>query len=144
VDGTAPDATGPSLHGAALARRVRGFADLDAIEPPVLHAGERVIVYFELAHWPAPAREDGRLVTEAAYAVQIVTAEGRPLWSDAPQRAKDVSAVARADLFVTRLVTLPAALRPGAYAVRIVADDIATGSQAVALVPFQIAADPGK
>lgn len=136
--------SGPSLHGATLARRVRGFGDRVAFEPALLHAGERVIVYFELANWSSPPRDDGRFVTEATYAVQILNAEGQPIWSDAPQRAKDVSATVRTDLYVTRLVTLPSPLAPGAYAARVVADDTATGAQAVAMIPFQIEAEPSK
>ncbi|MBL9141100.1 MAG: hypothetical protein JNK53_04475, partial [Phycisphaerae bacterium] len=134
----------PTVRKPALATDVRGFGDLTPVVPAQLPVGGRAIVYFELAGWHSPPREDGQFVTEATYAIQVLDSEGHPQWSDAPQRAKDVSRVVRTDLFVTRLITLPASLRPGQYALRIVGNDTASGAQSVVTMPFEIVAEPAK
>ncbi len=133
-----------TIHRPALATRVSAFAEVTALDPAVVAAGGRVIVYFELAGWQSPAREDGQFVTEATYAIQVLDETGHPVWSDVPQRAKDVSRTVRTDLYVTRLIALPATLPPGKYAMRIVANDTANGAQPVAMLPFEITAEPVK
>jgi hypothetical protein len=133
-----------ALRKLTLASRVRGFGEITPIVPVEIAPAARFIAYFELAGWTTQAQPDGRYVTEVDYTVQVLDAAGLPIWSDQPQRARDVSRTQRADLFVTRLVRLPDAFAPGKYALRVSALDGATGERTVATTPFEVRGEPTK
>ncbi len=127
-----------------LASRVRGFGELTPIVPVEIAPAARFIAYFELAGWKTQEQPDGRYVTEVDYTVQVLDSAGLPIWSDQPQRARDVSRTLRTDLFVTRLVRLPDGIAPGKYALRVSALDGATAERTVATTPFEVRGEPTK
>ena len=123
-----------------LATRVKSYAQVTPLEPPQLPPGGRAIVYFELQGWKPVIRDDGMQLTEVHYTVQILDNSGAPVWSDMLQKAKDLSRAERKDLYVTRLLTVPASMVPGKYSLRVVASDPASGEEASAVIPLEVQA----
>lgn len=122
----------------ALATRVKSYGQVTPLEPAQLPPGGRAIVYFELQGWKPVVRDDGMQLTEVHYTVQLLDNSGAPVWSDMLQKAKDVSRAERKDLYVTRLLTVPASMVPGKYSLRVVASDPATGEEASAVIPLEV------
>ncbi|MFO0782860.1 MAG: hypothetical protein U0636_04170 [Phycisphaerales bacterium] len=122
----------------ALATRVKSYGQVTPLDPAQLPPSGRAIVYFELQGWKPVVRDDGMQLTEVHYTVQLLDNSGAPVWSDMLQKAKDVSRAERKDLYVTRLLTVPASMVPGKYSLRVVASDPATGEEASAVIPLEV------
>ncbi|MFO0961706.1 MAG: hypothetical protein U0625_02235 [Phycisphaerales bacterium] len=122
----------------ALASKVRGFANLTRIDPPNVHPGDRFIVYFELGNWSVVPDTEGRHVVRATYTLSIQDQQGHEIWSEGPLMARDAARTPPQDLFITRMVRIPASLPVGLYTLVIDATDGANGANAKARVSFGV------
>lgn len=123
----------------AIATKVRGFGSLDAVSGGV-HAGDRVVAYFELGGWTAPAGADGKRLLRVEYSLRLRDAQGDAVWAEGPVVASDASRSEPRDVFITRLVRVPATLPAGAYVLEIQASDPATGASDTQEVRLQVRA----
>ena len=64
--------------------------------------------------------------------------QDNPVWKDGPYDATQSSPTPVSDLFITRLVRIPATLPPGEYRLRIDAMDVASGSEATVSTPLRV------
>lgn len=135
-----PDPKPIFLGHSNIASKVRGFGDLQAIDPPVVHAGDRFVAYFELGNWSVATEPEGLYAVRVSYKLTLKDFNQLPVWTEGPLTARDTSRTAPRDLFITRLVKLPASLPAGGYSLVIDATDDATGQMASTTVPFSIVA----
>lgn len=115
-----------------IVSKVRTLGDFDRVPGSRVAAGGRFIAYAELAEWStAPVDAAGTKVrAEARFTIRILDAQGLPVLSEGPYESSHVTEPPLADLFVARVVRLPATLPPGAYTVEFEAIDTANGAKA--------------
>ena len=128
------------LRRLSLASKVRGFGDLDPLGGSRVRTGGRFIAYVELVNWPSSPAGSGRVTANASYVVRILDANGLPVATLGPYPSSHTAAEPLVDLYVARVVTVPATLPPGPYSVEIEATDPATGMKARASVPLAVTA----
>jgi hypothetical protein len=126
------------LH-AAIASKVRGFGNLDAVNGAV-QAGKQVVAYFELGGWTAPVGADGKHTVRVEYSLRLLDAARSRIWTEGPIAATDSSRSEPRDLYIAKVVRIPATLPAGSYVLEIEAADPATGASALADVRLQVRA----
>jgi len=123
-----------------MASKVRAFGEIDPLGDGNLVPGGRFLAYVELANWPFVPGIGDRVRAHARCTITVVDAGGTTVLRDGPIDATQSSATPMADLFVTRIVRLPASIKPGTYRLIFDATDMATGIQSTVSLPFQVKA----
>jgi len=123
-----------------VASKVRGFGDLDPLGGSRVRTGGRFIAYVELVNWPSSPAGDRRATANASYVVRLVDANGLPVATLGPYQSSHTAEEPLVDLYVARVVTVPATLPPGPYSVEVEATDPVTGVKARASVPLAVTA----
>lgn len=122
-----------------VASKVRGFGNLDVVSGPV-QAGRQVVAYFELGGWTAPIGADGKHVVRVDYSLRLLDAQRSRIWTEGPISATDSSRAEPRDLYIARVLRIPATLPAGNYVLEIEAIDPASGASAVSDVRLQVRA----
>jgi hypothetical protein len=120
------------VRNVQIVSKVRTLGDFDRVPGSRVPAGGRFIAYAELADWStSPTGAAGTKVrAEARFTIRILDAQGLPVLTEGPYESSHVTEPPLTDLFVARVVRLPATLPPGAYTVEFEAIDTANGSKA--------------
>lgn len=130
----------PTLANLRMGSKVRAFGEIDPLGDGNLVPGGRFLAYVELANWPFVPGIGDRVRAHARCTITVVDAGGTTVLRDGPIDATQSSATPMADLFVTRIVRLPASIKPGTYRLIFDATDMATGIQSTVSLPFQVKA----
>jgi hypothetical protein len=128
------------LRRLTVASKVRGFGDLDPLGGSRVRTGGRFIAYVELVNWPSSPAGDRRATANASYVVRLVDANGLPVATLGPYQSSHTAEEPLVDLYVARVVAVPATLPPGPYSVEVEATDPVTGVKARASVPLAVTA----
>ncbi|MFO0958299.1 MAG: hypothetical protein U0800_12870 [Isosphaeraceae bacterium] len=121
---------GPIIADLALCRRVRGFAEYDAIDAASLRAGRPVIVYSQISglrYDPTGDKFHSRLASR----IELIRVGSRTVaWSQEFEPADDVCRRPRQDYYASYPLLLPAQLEPGTYHLRLIQTDTLAGLEA--------------
>jgi len=128
------------LRRLTVASKVRGFGDLDPLGGSRVRTGGRFIAYVELVNWPSSPAGERRATANASYVVRLLDASGLPVATLGPYPSSHTAEEPLVDLYVARVVTVPATLPAGPYTVEIEATDPASGMKARASVPLAVTA----
>jgi len=140
-----------ALPTVALCTRVGGFGDYDEFARAetgggyvfLAHTGEQAVVYLEVENFTSELDGQGRWVTELAQQLVVISdRDGIPVWREDWQRGTDMSKNRRADFFIVQVITLPKRLSVGRYQLKIHIRDERSGSEAEAVINFEMVADP--
>lgn len=123
-----------------MARKVRGFGDVEPLGDGVLRPGGQFLLYVELRDWPFLPGIGDMVRAHARYRVIVLDAAGAEVLKEGPFDASQSSPTPNPDLFITRMVTVPKTMAPGAYTLRVEVRDMATGVESNVTVPFSVAA----
>jgi hypothetical protein len=121
-----------------LCRKVKGFGDFEPLEATACRPGHGVIMYCELAgvsYAPEGPLYRSRLASRVEV---VVPAGGKPVWSHTLGTADDVCRRRRRDFYVNYRITLPEALAPGSYELRLIQDDLVANHSATRAIPLVI------
>ena len=130
----------PALANLRMASKVRAFGEVDPIGDGDIVPGGRFLAYVELVDWPFVPGIGDRVRAHARFAISVIDAGGTTVFREGPVDATQSSATPMAELFVTRMVRLPATIKPGTYRLIFDATDMATGIQSTVSLPFQVKA----
>ncbi len=122
-----------------LVRMVRGFGDIDPLEPPVRKSGQAVVLYSELnglAYEPAGTGYRSRVAAEVEL---LPESSNSPVWKHSLGTAEDACRKRRRDFYVGHRFTLPESLEAGTYRLRLterdlVADHVATKETSITIL----------
>jgi hypothetical protein len=122
----------------ALCRQVRSFGDYQPIEPPVFTSGQDhpVIVYVEVANFLSAPTTDERFRTALNLQAEVLTPDGKQVWSKDAQAIEDISRNRRRDFFLAQVIRLPASLESGDYVLRVLVEDTLAAKVASNTVSF--------
>jgi hypothetical protein len=128
-----------------LCRKVHGFGQFDPIEGTTCQAGQRVLLYCEVAGLKYEPMPDGdsRLRSRLASRLEVLSeGDAKPRWSLDLGTAEDLCRRARRDYYVNYRLDLPGAttLPPGSYRLRIVQTDTTTGQETDRSIPITVLA----
>jgi hypothetical protein len=125
-----------------LCKRVVGFGEYDAINPPRFPAGResKVIVYCEVENFESKKVAADCWETRLTQKVTIYTDTGQYVWSDKARPIVDQSHRQRHDFYAYELLQLPADLTIGRYLLRVTITDENSGSVRDETVPIAIGA----
>jgi hypothetical protein len=123
-----------------MASKVRAFGQIDPLGDGDIVPGGRFLAYVELVDWPFVPGIGDRVRAHARFTISVVDSGGTTALREGPIDATQSSAAPMAELFVTRMVRLPAAIKPGTYRLIFDATDMATGIQSTVSLPFQVKA----
>ncbi|HRJ50596.1 MAG TPA: hypothetical protein PKU91_08685, partial [Phycisphaerales bacterium] len=137
---------------AGLCRRVESFGRYDPFPTTAFLAGRahKAIVYVELDRFSSrpPSAGDGPAAQGMAWVVELTQelelihdADGRRQWYRPPQAVLDASMTRRRDFYLVNTIDLPATLTVGAYSLKVVIRDKATGATDERVIPLQVIAD---
>ena len=121
-----------------MARKVRAFGDVESLGDQPLRASDPFLAYVELENWPFVAGIGDQVRAHARYTIAIFDAQGTSIMREGPFDATQVSQAPVANLYVTRMVRLPATIAPGSYRLILDATDMATGVQSTVSLPFEV------
>lgn len=144
---------GLRLNHAALAQKVTGFGQLVPFKGTTFLAGraQPALVYVEVenfTHKPVeeetlPSDAEPRWLVDLSQELQLYhDADGVLAWHSREQPARDISTRQRRDHYLVQRITIPATLTVGAYRLKVIVRDHATGASAETIIPLQIVADP--
>lgn len=123
-----------------MARKVRGYGDVESLGDAPLLPGGQFLAYVELKDWPFLPGIGDQVRAHARYRVAIVDSKGAEVTKEGPFDATQVSSAPMPELYITRLVTLPKTIAPGEYRLRVDVRDMGTGVDTSVTVPFRVAA----
>jgi hypothetical protein len=123
-----------------MARKVRGFGDVEPLGDGALRPGGQFLLYVELRDWPFLPGIGDMVRAHARYRVIVLDAAGAEVLKEGPFDASQSSPTPNPDLFITRMVTVPKTMAPGAYTLRVEVRDMATGVESNVTVPFTVSA----
>ncbi len=145
-------AGGLRIREAVLCTRVQGFGRFTPRDSTTFLAGRshQLFLYTEIERFSrraiAPTESD---VSE--WAVEI--SQELNLWHDAPtpilawrraeERVIETFRGPRRDFYLVHTIELPRTLTVGAYVLKVIVRDKVSGSQAEAVIPIRVVADPG-
>lgn len=131
-----------SIERPCLAREVRGWGQVEAIETTELKPGSEVIVYFELSGLQAEETARG-ISTSIDTRLQLDDATGRQLhsWSFPP--LTETCAARRRDYFARFFLDLPADLPAGDHRLVLTVTDLQSTTTAEASMPLSVVTAPG-
>jgi len=134
------ETTDPIVSAVALCSRVTTFGVYEQMGPTDIVAGRpsQVIVYCELDNLHAKELDDGRFETNLATRVEVLTSDGRSVWTHEEPQIIDQCRRRRRDFFLAQRLTLPATLPAGEYVLKVMVEDSLSGRTNEAIEPFVI------
>jgi len=117
----------PKIEDIHLCRRVTTFGVYDEMEPGDLVAGRpaQTIVYSELDNLRSKALPDGGgFETQLATRMELMTPDGKSVWSHDEPQIVDRCRRQRRDFFLAQRVTFPATLPAGKYVLKLRVEDL--------------------
>ncbi len=134
------DAADPVVSAVALCRRVTTFGVYEEMGPADMVAGRatQTIVYCELDNLRTKELDDGRFETQLATRVEVLTSDGRSVWTHEEPEIIDQCRRRRRDFFLAQRLTIPATLPAGEYVLKVMVEDLHTGRTSEAIEPFVI------
>lgn len=123
-----------------MARKVRGYGDVEPLGDDALRPGGQFLAYVELKDWPFLPGIGDQVRAHARYRVVVLDSTGAEVMKEGPFDAMQSSPTPMPELFITRLVTLPRTMAPGDYRLRVDVRDMATGVDTSVTVPFRLSA----
>lgn len=117
----------PKIEDIHLCRRVTTFGVYDEMEPGDLVAGRpaQTIVYSELDNLRSKPLPDGDgFETQLATRMELMTPDGKSVWSHDEPQIVDRCRRQRRDFFLAQRVTLPATLPAGKYILKLRVEDL--------------------
>ena len=130
----------PSLEIVAiqLCSKVRGFGEVESVDPNTIRPGQRVRIYCEMTG--LEYRSEGEtFVSRLAAHIELQSgADGPVVWEQTPEIARDVCRRPRRDYYVSYLIELPASMKPGPYRLRLVQTDLLGNRAASREIPMTL------
>ncbi len=126
-----------AICNACFASRVQAWGQVDRFPTDRFHAGQEVIVYFELDGLSAGESAAG-FTTCIDTTVRLVSAEGRELHAWRFEPIVETCAARRRDYFARYVLRLPEAEAAGRCRVEIAVTDTLSGVTATAAVPCEL------
>ncbi|HYF14211.1 MAG TPA: hypothetical protein VD971_03965 [Phycisphaerales bacterium] len=147
---------GVRIARSVLCTRVEGFGRFDPYPAATFVAGQptRAIVYVEVEGFEArPARESDPVQRTIPLDEQVAVdlsqelalfhdPDGLLAWRRPHQGVVEVSRSKRRDFYLTQMIELPRTLSIGRYNLKVTVLDRTSGSQAQAIIPIEVVADP--
>jgi hypothetical protein len=124
-----------------LCLKVNGFGDFQAIEPPVRHTGQQVVIYARMDGVRHEATGNGFRSRLAGQVEVIPEGGGAPAWSEALGTGEDTCRYRRNDYFINYIFTIPRTLAPGRYTLRLTEKDLIADRTATREVPLSVVRD---
>ncbi len=130
----------PVLEIAAiqLCSKVRGFGEVEAVDPDAIRLGQRVRIYCEMAGLEYRSQGDAFVSRLAAHIELRSGTEGPIVWEQSPEIALDLCRRPRRDYYVSYLIELPATMEPGPYRLRLVQTDLLGNRAASREIPITL------
>jgi hypothetical protein len=146
ADTPAPQATAtraeehphPEITELCLCRNVLGFGSYEPLDHSTIKAGERVLVYCELAGLEYEPRGDAFLSRLSSRIELRAAGNGPIVWEQAMGSAEDVCRKRRRDYYVNYRIELPRSLKPGSYHLRLIQTDLVAGRATSGEIPLVI------
>lgn len=109
----------------ALCTRVEAFGIFDPIDPPEFPSGSsaEAIVYVEVDNFRSDRTPSGEYRTMMSMRTTLLTKDGKEKWSAVDENIEDLSRRPRKDFFLVKKLTLPHALDPGVYVLKVEVED---------------------
>lgn len=126
-----------TVRNACFASRVQAWGQVDRFPADRFHAGQELIVYFELDGLSAGESPTG-FTTCIDTALRLVSDDGRELHAWRFEPVVETCAARRRDYFARYVVQLPEAAAAGPCRVEIAVTDTLCGAVAAAAVPCEI------
>jgi hypothetical protein len=137
---SSPPTPALAIADLALCRRVRGFADIEAIPADSLKAGQPVILYCQMDGLRyEPIGSGNRFQSRLTSRVELIL-EGQdsPVWSQDFAPAEDRCGRPRQDYYASYPLTLPFQLGPGRYQLRLIQTDLLANETVERALPVAI------
>jgi len=127
-----------TINDLRLCRNVMGFGSFEPLNGTTLKAGQRVLIYCELAGLEYEARGAG-FVSRISSRIELRPASGGPVrWEQDLGAAEDACRRRRQDYYVNYRVCLPQNLSPGSYRLRLVQTDLVAIRSTSGEIPIEI------
>lgn len=109
----------------SLCTRVEAFGIFDPIDPPEFPSGSaaEAIVYVEVDNFRSDRTPGGEYRTMMSMRTTLLTKDGKEKWSAVDENIEDLSRRPRKDFFLVKKLTLPPALDPGVYVLKVEVED---------------------
>jgi len=134
------DGMDPVVSSVSLCRRVITFGVYDEMTGDDFVAGRTLntIVYCEVSNLRSEPTDDGHHRAVLGTRIEVFTPTGQSVWLREEPEVLDVCRRPRTDFFLAQRVSLPAALPPGDYVLKVTVEDKLSGranegSHAIAL-----------
>ena len=136
------DRADPIVETIALCRRVVTFGVYDEMSDNEFVTGNPIptIVYSEIRNFQSKVTTDGTYETVFATRIDILTADGRPVWQREEPEIIDRCRRRRQDFFIAQRITIPATLTPGNYVLKLMVEDRLSSRVSEATRAFTISA----
>jgi len=124
----------------ALCTRVSTFGvyqEMDVNTLPPFRAN-RAIVYCEIKNFFSERMPDNTYRVTLSSRLELLTPDGKSLWTHDEPDIEDVSKQRREDFFLAQLVTFPATLAPGEYVLKVTIEDRAAVKASQAVHAFEL------
>ncbi len=124
----------------ALCTRVSTFGVYDEMEMSRLVPlrANRAIVYCEIKNFHSESLPDQKYRVTLSSRLELLTPDGRSLWTHDEPVIEDLSKQRREDFFLAQLVTFPAGIGPGEYILKVTIEDRAAAKASEVAYPFQL------
>ncbi len=128
------------IPAVALCTRVQTFGVYDEMPAAALVPGRpnRTIVYVEIANFMSEQTPEGQYRTLLSGELEVLTADGAPVWRHEQPDIVDVSRQRRNDFFLAQVITLPATLGVGDYVLKVTMEDELSGKSNQAIHSFSL------
>lgn len=119
------DRADPIVETIALCRRVVTFGVYDVMSDNEFVTGNPIptIVYSEIRNFQSTVTADGTYQTVFATRIEVLTADGEPVWKREEPEIIDRCRRRRQDFFIAQRITIPATLSPGDYVLKLMVED---------------------
>ncbi len=121
-----------------LCSKVRGFGEVELVDPDAIRPGQRVRIYCEMAGLEYRSEGDTFVSRLATHLELRSGADGPIVWEQTPEIARDVCRRPRRDYYVSYLIELPASMEPGPYRLRLVQTDLLGNRAASREIPMTL------
>jgi len=114
-----------SVDNVALCRSVVTFGVYDEMDPETFIAGRslQTIVYSEIRNFESQVTEDRQYRTELGTRLELLSKDGRSVWTHEEPQIVDVCRQRRRDFFIAQRITLPPTLPADEYVLKVSVED---------------------
>lgn len=136
------DRADPIVEVVALCRRVVTFGVYDEMSDDEFVTGHPIptIVYSEIRNFESEVTPDGTYRTVFATRIEILTADGQPVWQREEPEIIDHCRRRRHDFFIAQRITIPSTLTPGNYVLKMLVEDRLSSRVSEATLSFTVSA----